>query len=339
MSLSKVSKVSLATGDNVVYGMVLDYAGGYLYGVCNTSPGRCFRIRLSDFTHQGTITFNSGENSARGIALDRVNGYLYCTCYVSPTKVVRIRLSDFTYVDCLTMPASHANGHGIIVSTVLGYLYVGNYAPTYTCDRVLLSSFSYVDYVNFGSGRLAYNDSARVDVATLIGMMCTYTTIRAVKIDLSTFSVLGETTLLGGGYIVSAGVDDVHGYFFAVDGQNPARVNRIVESSWTCDSSLTLNSGYGSATCMAVNGAGSIGYVGHGVTPLRVSRVDLYPLAWRDGFIGASGDNVAQSIVLDEYGGFVYVGLNMNPGAVVKYSDGDLIPPGGPQMLPLVGVG
>jgi len=66
--------------------------------VMETSDSKLLRVRLSDFSDQGSETLNMGN--ARTCAIDTIHHYLYCTTYPSTTvtvpQICKVNLATFT---------------------------------------------------------------------------------------------------------------------------------------------------------------------------------------------------------------------------------------------------
>src|SRR5205807_8113816 len=82
---------------------VIDPGAGFAYFGNQNSPSIVTKVRLSDLTRVGAVTFNPGEDLLWASVIDPAGGFAYFTTLTSPGKVVKLRLSDFTRVDALTL--------------------------------------------------------------------------------------------------------------------------------------------------------------------------------------------------------------------------------------------
>jgi hypothetical protein len=129
--LSNFTRVgAISVYSNHLTSAVIDTANGFAYfGTFGTddSPGRIVKIRLSDFTYNGTVTLNTGESRLRSAVIDTANGYAYFGTDTTPGIVVRIRLSDFTRVGALTLDPGQNNLWSAVVDAAGGFAYFGTY--------------------------------------------------------------------------------------------------------------------------------------------------------------------------------------------------------------------
>jgi len=88
-------------------------------------PGIVVRVRLSDFTRVGAVTFNAGENGAVSAAIDTAGGFAYFGTLASPGIVVKVRLSDFTRVGALTLNAGEDKLASAVIDPAAGFAYFG----------------------------------------------------------------------------------------------------------------------------------------------------------------------------------------------------------------------
>jgi hypothetical protein len=83
-----------------------------------TDPGRVIKIRLSDFTRVGALTFEPGEGGLYlGALIYPPGDRAYFGTWTFPGRVVQIRLSDFTRVDQLTLTAGSPIGSAVMEPT------------------------------------------------------------------------------------------------------------------------------------------------------------------------------------------------------------------------------
>ena len=62
MAFSRTSALTLNTGEGGLISAVIDPGGEYAYFGTYNSPGIVVKVRLSDMSRVGALTFNTGEN-------------------------------------------------------------------------------------------------------------------------------------------------------------------------------------------------------------------------------------------------------------------------------------
>ncbi len=139
-ALSRIGALTVV-GANYVRTSVIDTTRGFAY--FGMGGGVVVKVRLSDFTQVGTLTFHSGENNIGTSVIDSNNGFIYLGLSTDPAIIVRIRLSDFTEQGTLNIsPEIEASSASI--DTVSGFAYFGMY---YTNPGVIvqirLSNFTW----------------------------------------------------------------------------------------------------------------------------------------------------------------------------------------------------
>ena len=85
--MSRVSALTLSTGENNAYSMVTD--GTYAYVGTDTSPAKVVKVRLSDMSRVSALTLNTGENRAFSMVND--GSYTYVASYTNPINVAKIQ--------------------------------------------------------------------------------------------------------------------------------------------------------------------------------------------------------------------------------------------------------
>jgi len=122
-SFTAVAEINIGSKDNHEGAAVIDSVNGYAYfGTLSGSVGYIEKIRLSDFTHQGTLTLGSGY-IPQCLILDDA-GYMYSMSgNLRTKKVFKISLSSFTVVDDSCILSGMVNpGAGIKIGD---YIYWG----------------------------------------------------------------------------------------------------------------------------------------------------------------------------------------------------------------------
>jgi hypothetical protein len=91
---TRVSALTLNSGENQVISGVIDVAGGFAYFATCTSPSVVVKVRLSNFTRVGSVTLNSGENCPISAVIDPAAGFAYFGTNGSPGIVVKVALGS-----------------------------------------------------------------------------------------------------------------------------------------------------------------------------------------------------------------------------------------------------
>lgn len=339
MAISKIAKLTLASGENILRGGVLDAAAGFLYFFCDIVTGKVVKIRLSDFTKVATLTFAAGEDKPRFGAIDSINGFLYVSCYRVPGRIVKIRLSDFTAVATLTFPAGYDNPWGLIVDPSAGYLYAFCTVATYNVVRISLDSFTVQDYIDVAAAANPTWESARHDKASGLAYCIVYDPTGIAKINLAAFNYVGVVAPAAVSYSVAAALDLTNGYYFTVYDGAPSKVSRVILSSFLSDAYITLVAGENFAQSICANPAGKLLYAFCNLLPGKVVRIDIATFTRKDVYAMPADDNYPLCAVIDESTKNIYVGTNTSPGQVMKLYDGDIVAPAGIQHLPLMKIG
>jgi hypothetical protein len=153
---TRVGMLLPTSADNGVLEGAIDAAGGFAYfGAYSPAKSgglstNILKVRLSDFTHVGTLTLDPGEIGVGAGVIDPVRGFAYFSTskigsapdYRISRVLVKIRLANFTRVGSLTL------GEGLPMNTVIdplgGFAYDGyyGYMGVTTLVKVRLSDFA-----------------------------------------------------------------------------------------------------------------------------------------------------------------------------------------------------
>jgi len=117
----------------------LDPAAGFGYFGTNgtdATPGTIAKVRLSDFTLAGSLTFDAGERLAPTSVLDPAAGFLYVGLLsqhldphgIVPSSLARIRLFDFSRAGTQTLLASDYDLSSGVFDPTSGLAYFGTSA-------------------------------------------------------------------------------------------------------------------------------------------------------------------------------------------------------------------
>jgi hypothetical protein len=127
----------LHVGLGYVYAAVIDEANDFAYFGTDTNPGVVVKVRLSDLSVIGYLTFQPGEGGIRTAVIDTANGFAYFGINVNPGILVKVRLSDFTEVASLT--TSLENIQSSVIDSTRGFAY---FSDGVSIVRVQLSDFT-----------------------------------------------------------------------------------------------------------------------------------------------------------------------------------------------------
>jgi len=142
----------------------IDTSGGYAYFGTDTSPAQVLKIRLSDFTHVGTLNLAAGDNSLGSAAIDATNGHLYFGTRSNPAEVVKVRLSDFTQLTTLTLTGiDGALRSTLAIDAVGGYGYL---TAQWTLDKLVKFALGAGNAAPTLVGSMTANDSVIRDPST-----------------------------------------------------------------------------------------------------------------------------------------------------------------------------
>jgi fibronectin type III domain protein len=123
--------------------MVIDSAGGYIYGGAGgTLGGHITKIRLSDFTQVATMTFNTGDRYFWSEVVDPIGGFGYVgtCCNSSTAEIMKFRLSDLTRIGSLTLNSGENDVVSSVIDPAGGFGYFATSANTIV--KVRLSDLS-----------------------------------------------------------------------------------------------------------------------------------------------------------------------------------------------------
>ncbi len=274
-NLTRVGTLDLGTpipissnGFNGLTSAVIDPTRGFAYFGTNTSPGLLARIRLSDFSEQGTLTLNSGEEQLSSGVIDPAGGFAYFGTETSPGIVVKIRLSNFTRVGALTLNVGENMLTSAVIDAAAGYAYFGTYSYPGIVARIRLSDFTEQGSLNLGfDGALS---SAVIDVNSKYAYFGSLAG-RLVKVHLPDLTEQANISLNTNFGVYSGVIDPRSGYaYFGTWGGGT--VVKIRLSDFTPVDYLTLN---GLLSSAVIDPSGGYAYFGAFSSPGIVEKVDL----------------------------------------------------------------
>ena len=195
-TFSTVAELEIGAKDCHEDAAVVDTVNGYVYfGTLSGSTGYIEKVRLSDFSHTGTLTVGSGYIPVC-LVLDTTGGYLYSSSWNIPEKkVFKVSLSSFSIDSSISLSAIPNHGAGIKIGD---YLFFGCEiagSNNGLISKVSISSFTEVDTLTITNGSmiegLAYDGTYLYAAYYSLSPYVSY----VAKIDLSTFAVIATLTL------------------------------------------------------------------------------------------------------------------------------------------------
>jgi hypothetical protein len=247
--LSRVATLALPAGEDNMYGAFVDPDGGYLYLSGGTSlNGIVTRIRLADFSYQGTLTVTpSGWWFLDHPLFDRVNGQaFFATEGTTDQKLVRVQLDSFSQTGILDMPGTIAGGLAVVDSTGEYAYYGASGSSTYQILKMRLADSTFVDALVLPAGDVLGGGVIDTTAGTIyVGIRSTPG--RIIQIRLSDFTRVGEVVLGGDdNYLTWAAHDATTGMaYFGLEGDasadEPARLIQVRLADLTRLAGVTLH--------------------------------------------------------------------------------------------------
>jgi hypothetical protein len=195
-TFSTVAALEIGAKDCHEDAVVVDTTNGYVYfGTLSGSVGYIEKIRLSDFSHVGTLTVGSGYIPVC-LVLDTSGGYLYSASGNIPErKVFKVSLSSFSIDSSISLSGIPNHGAGVKIGDYLffGCDIIGSYNGL--ISKVSVSSFTEVDTLTIANGGiiegLAYDGTYLYAAYYSLPPYVSY----VAKINLSSFTVVDTLTL------------------------------------------------------------------------------------------------------------------------------------------------
>jgi len=319
MAFSRVTSITLASGENYLCSAVIDPSGQYAYFGTYTAPGKVVKIRLSDFTRLGTIILNTGEDGLRSAVIDPSGQYAYFGTWTIPGRVVKINLSSFTRVGALTLQSGESQLYSAVIDPNGQYAYFGTNTAPGRVVKINLSSFTRVGALTLQSGENSLY-SAVIDPSGQYAYFGTDTSPgMVVKINLSSFTRVGAITLASGeNYLCSAVIDPSGQYAYFGTYTAPGKVVVIRLSDFTRLLPITFLSGENYLWSAVIDPSGRCAYFGTYTAPGKVVKIHLGYWTRVGALTLQSGENYLYSAVIDPSGNYAYFGTSTSPGIVVK---------------------
>lgn len=324
VSLSNFTRLGAidTTHANLVSALIDTSAGFAYFGSVGNCPFRCtpgdviIRIRLSDFSIDGTLTLSSGMPGPLPSVIDPASGYAYFAPSGSDT-IVKVRLSDFTQVATLSLSPG-----GIVSASIdptAGFAYFGTGSSPGSIVKVRLSDFTEIGSLTLNPGE---NDVTSV-IDTTSGFLFVGTSNSpgaVVKIRLSDFTRVGRLTLnLGQNNLDSSTIDTAgFGYFVSFNYLSPGIILKIRLQDLTLNASLTLNKDEIDPLTSLVDPHSGFAYVGaerSDTSPGIIVKVKTSDLTRVRAIPLDPGEGFASSSVIDARAGYSYFGA---PGVIAR---------------------
>jgi hypothetical protein len=124
-AMTEDARITLNAGEQAPRQMVVDPVGGWLFAGLYLVPMKSVRIRLSDFSRQGIVTFNANEDLCIGTGMAPGNDHIYHTHNVSPGGIVEWNESDGARVDSLDFLADDSGIYDAVWDSATGNAYIG----------------------------------------------------------------------------------------------------------------------------------------------------------------------------------------------------------------------
>jgi len=318
-AFSRVTSITLQSGEDWLYSAVIDPSGQYAYFGTYTSPGMVVKVNLSSFTRVSAITLNSGENWPWSAVIDPSGQYAYFGTLTSPGIVVKINLSSFTRVSSITLESGDDSLRSAVVDPSGQYAYFGTYTAPGKVVKINLSSFTRVGALTLQSGEnLLF--SAVIDPSGQYAYFGTWTGPgKVVKINLSSFTRVGTITLNTGEDGLRPAVIDPSGqYAYFGTSTSPGKVVKIRLSDFTRVGALTLQSGENFLMSAVIDPSGNYAYFGTQTVAGKVVKIRLSDFTRVSAITLNSGEDYLWSAVIDPSGQYAYFGTDTSPGIVVK---------------------
>lgn len=333
-SFEVVSRLILAAGEKEIKALVV--SGTYLYAGLSTGPAKVVKIDLSTFTRVGVLTFASKEDWLRDMAV--VDSYLYAILLTPPAKIVKVDLSTFTKNATLDLGATEY--YGLRLASSGDFLYATTQSPidypTYETGRVVkidLTTFTRVAAINLtGYGESPWSVEQYPASLAISGgflytssydQMAPFNTSRLIKIRLSDFTRNATIEYNG-----DPNRRYLNFYDMVIDGNllylGASHGVGSLPTLLKCDlTSFTfvnelLQSAVGSFQTNGMAIHDSFLYSVKHTRPAQVYKINMSAWAYDSKLILTVGASADQVYALASDGTYLYGGLRMAPGGIVK---------------------
>lgn len=322
-AFSRVGALTLANNANVV-AAALAPGGSHAYFL--NALGKITRVRLSDFTDQGTITV-ANVTEVGGAKVDPALGYLYFTAKIGGViKLARVNTGTFTHnagTDQLTLRTDAIPApSGFALDPVGHWGYVA-------CAKSGATAPAEMIRVNLSGWSISFRRNASFpdDINTLAGVLVgsyfygpsttSYLSGRYAvgRVNTSTLTLDGGNTQPAGAptRIAVADVGANEAFFANTTGV----VTRVNTAAFPTAATLALSGSPvpGSAVIELEN---RFLFIGTAASPGRIRRIDLATFSEAGEVTLNAGENNLACAVHDDDTGYAYFGTRTSPSMVVK---------------------
>jgi len=340
-TFTRVANLTLNPAESFLTTAVIDPTSGFAYfgasgclgpqfiQYCQT-PGILVKLRLSNFTQVGSLSFNSGEFNLVSSVIDSTGGSAYFgtdpfTNYRLPSElpglVVKVELSAFTNAGAISMSPGETNASPAAIDSAAGFLYFGTHTWPGVIVKVRLSNFTRVGSLVLNPGE-AFLGSAVIDPAAgfayFAGILNPGSTNQGivVKIRLSNFTRVGSLILdPSERFLSSALIDSAAGFAYFGTSTSPGGIVKIRLSNFTRVGALSLNAGESGLTGSFIDPAVGLAYFGTSTSPGIIVKIRLSDFTRVGSLTLNQGDDNLGTAVIDSAGSYAYFG---SAGGIVK---------------------
>ena len=122
------------------------------------------KVRLSDLSRVGVLTFSRGDQAIATGVIDPGAGFAYYGTDTDPGRIIKIRLADFTKVGTLVLPQGEKDLISAAIDPAGGFAYFGTDTNPGRVIKIRLSDFTRVGALTLNTGE-AFLGSAAIDPA------------------------------------------------------------------------------------------------------------------------------------------------------------------------------
>ena len=340
-TFTRVANLTLNPAESFLTTAVIDPTPGFAYfgasgclgpqfiQYCQT-PGTLVKLRLTNFTRVGSLSFNSGEIDLVSSVIDSTGGTAYFgtdpfTNYRLPSElpglVVKVDVSTFTNASAISMSPGETNASPSVIDSAAGFLYFGTYTWPGVIVKVRLSDFTRVGSLVLNPGE-AFLGSAVIDpaagLAYFAGILNPGSTNQGivVKIRLSDFTRVGSLIMDSSErFLSSALIDSAAGFAYFGTSASLGSIVKIRLSNFTRVGALSLNGGESGLTGSFIDPAAEFAYFGTSASPGIIVKIRLSDFTRVGSLTLNRGDDNLGTAVVDSAGSYAYFG---SAGGIVK---------------------
>lgn len=326
-TLTRMAELELQTGQNDLETAIADMDNEYGYFATNTAPSQIIKVDLAALTVVGSITLEAGENNMVTSLMDPSGDFIYFISNntVDPAKMVKIDLNTFERVGAITFATGESRIGGGAVDAVHNFAYLSTAGPNpVQIIKIDLSNFTRVGAIT--SPYTANHFVGAVDPAGNFAYFARGTGSAIIqKIDLNTFSIVGELNLTGTfnartAFITSGGVNL---YIIGTGSSGTTgRIERVNLGTFTSSGILNLPANEAnvySIKNVIVDETETFAYFPVNSNPGRVIKMNIGTLTRTGAIDFTVGENLFFISAYDSLRNAIYVGTNTTPAYIVKF--------------------